>query len=68
MNPATKAAIKTSATFAAVGGAVLLVAGNPVAWALLAIGTYNVGKTAYAQNKRPSQSASKEEDQTYWHL
>ena len=42
-----KVAIVTAGTFAALGSAIVAVAGNPVTWAVLAYSTYRVAKAAY---------------------
>lgn len=42
-----KVAIVTAGTFAAIGFAIVAVAGNPVTWAVLAYSTYRVAKAAY---------------------
>ena len=42
-----KVAMVTAGTFAAVGSAIVAVAGGPVTWAVLAYSTYRVAKAAY---------------------
>ena len=51
MNKETKAAVKASTSTALIGGAILLTIGNPVAFAALAVATYQIGKTAYRNAK-----------------
>jgi hypothetical protein len=47
MDNAKKSALKAAGLTAAVGGAAVLVLGNPVAWAAVALGAYRIGKQAY---------------------
>lgn len=48
-----KVAIVTAGTFAAIGSAIVAVAGNPVTWAVLAYSTYRVAKAAYRNAPGP---------------
>jgi hypothetical protein len=47
MNNPQKSALKAASLTAAVGGAAVLMLGNPVAWAAVALGAYRMGKHAY---------------------
>lgn len=47
MNNAEKSALKAAGLTAAVGSAAVLMLGNPVAWAAVALGVYRMGKHAY---------------------
>jgi len=42
-----KVAIITAGSFAAVGSAIVALAGTPAGWAVLAYSTYRIAKTAY---------------------
>lgn len=51
MNKEATAAIKAGTATALIGGAILMTIGNPVAFAALAVATYQIGKTAYRNAK-----------------
>jgi hypothetical protein len=51
-----KVAIITAGSFAAVGSAIVALAGAPAGWAVLAYSTYRIAKTAYRNAEQLDQN------------
>jgi len=51
-----KVAIITAGSFAAVGSAIVALAGTPTGWAVLAYSTYRIAKTAYRNAEQLDQN------------
>ena len=65
MKPEHKAVLKVGGTFGLLGAIYLGLVGTPVAWAVLAYGTYRVSRAAYQDAKG---RATIQEDDSSWHV